>query len=433
MQGDWLIMSKKERKRKVILEDVLRGRMRLKEATSHLGVGYRQAKRQLTKYKAMGCAGLVHGNRGKSSGRRLDKEFKQQVLSCYEEQYMGFGPTFAAEKLLERDKLKVNRETLRLWLLENNLWKRHRKHKVYRQQRAARDSFGELVQIDGSDHHWFGKEEERCCLLNMVDDATSKTLSQLDEGETVEVLLKTFRCWVERYGVPQAVYVDFKNLYISAGRKKDGEWHKVLNTFERVCKQLGVQIIGARTAQAKGRVERNHAIYQDRLVKELQLRRIKTVEEANRYLKEDYLEKINKRFEKEAKSKVDAHCSVKAYGDLDQIFCWVYEREVRQDWTVQFKRKHYQVEKISGKRVKPEDKIEIRRHLDKSLSFWKGERKLVVRELEERPKRKSEGDMVKKEMSKEQKQEVRKGSPWRQYNPNWLKSKKRAQLVKVQA
>jgi len=433
MQGDWLIMSAKERKRKVILEDVLRGRMRLKEAASHLGVCYRQAKRQLAKYKAMGCAGLVHGNRGKSSGHRLDSEFKRQVLSCYEEHYMGFGPTFAAEKLLERDKLKVNHETLRLWLLENNLWKRHRKHKVYRQQREARESFGELVQIDGSDHHWFGKGEDRCCLLNMVDDATSRTLSQLAEGETTEVLLRTFRWWVERYGVPRAVYVDFKNLYISTGRKKDGEWQKDLNTFERVCKLLGVQIIGAHTPQAKGRVERNHAIYQDRLVKELQLRGIKSVEEANRYLKDDYLEKINKRFEKEAKSKVDAHCSVKAFGDLDQIFCWVYEREIRQDWTVQFERKHYQVEKISGKRVKPKDKIEIRRHLDKTLSFWKGERKLIVRELQERPKRKSKEKIVGGEKSQDQRQRVGKGSPWKRYNPNWLKPKKRVQLVKVVA
>jgi hypothetical protein len=289
------------------------------------------------------------------------------------------------------------------------------------------------VQIDGSDHHWFGKEIDRCCLLNMVDDATSKTLSQLAEGETSEVLLRTFRWWVERYGVPCAVYVDFKNIYISAGRKKSGEWQKVLNTFERVCQLLGVQIIGAYTAQAKGRVERNHAVYQDRFVKELQLREIKTVEEANRYLKEEYLEKINARFEKEAASQVDAHCSIKAFGDLDQIFCWSYEREIRQDWTVQFKGKHYQVERISGKRVKPKDKIEVRRHLDGSLSFWKDETKLVAQLLQERPKPKAEVGVEKREKKNALKQEGGKGSPWKRFNPNWMSPKKGVLLAKTVA
>jgi transposase len=431
MQGNWLIMSKKERKRKVILEDVVRGRMRLKEAAPHLGVSYRQAKRQVSKYKALGDAGLVHGNRGKAPGCSLNVQFKQQVLDCYEKNYMGFGPTFAAEKLLERNKLRVNHETLRLWLLANNLWKRHRKHKIYRQRREARQCFGELVQIDGSDHHWFGKETDRCCLLNMVDDATSKTLSQLAGGETSEVLLRTFRWWVERYGVPCAVYVDFKNIYISAGRRKDGEWQKVLNAFERVCKLLGVEIIGAYTAQAKGRVERNHGVYQDRFVKELQLRDVKTVEEANRYLKDEYLEKINARFEKEAASKVDAHCSVKAFGDLDQIFCWAYEREIRQDWTVQFKKKHYQVERISGKRVKPKDRIEVRRHLDGNLSFWKGEKKLVVQVLQERPKPKAQVGVGKREKKSPLNQESGNGSPWRRYNPNWMSPKKGVLLAKT--
>lgn len=426
MQEDMLIMSKRERKRKVILEDVIKGRISLKDAAPHLGVSYRQAKRQLSKYRALGDAGLVHGNRGKAPKSRYKADFKEQILRLYNEEYSGFGPTFAAEKLLERNNLSINRETLRLWLLETGSWKRRRKHKEYRKRRDARKHFGELLQIDGSDHHWFGKNRGRACLLNIVDDATTKTLSQLAKGETVEVLLKTFHWWIERYGVPKAVYVDFKNIYISQGRNKDGERVKLMNTFERVCALLDVEIIGAQSPQAKGRVERNHAVYQDRFVKELQLRGIKTIEEGNVYLREEYLDKINQRFEKQAASKEDAHCSVKAYGDLDQIFCWVDKRCVQQDWTFRFENRFYQIEMPRSRGVKPKDEIEIRRHLDGRFSYWYGETRLNVKTLQERPKRTIETAKSKGDKAGEPKQKRAKKSPWRQFNPNWIKRKKSA-------
>ncbi len=433
MQEDLLIMSKRERKRKVILEDVIKGRISLKDAAPHLGVGYRQAKRQLSKYRNLGDAGLVHGNRGKAPKCSHKLDFKEKILLLYNKEYSGFGPTFAAEKLLERDNLSINRETLRLWLLEEGSWKRCRKHKEYRKRRDARERFGELLQIDGSDHHWFGKDKERACLLNIVDDATSKTLSQLATGETTEVLLKTFRWWIERYGVPKAVYVDFKNIYISPGRSQNGEQVKLMNTFERVCALLDVEIIGARSPQAKGRVERNHGVYQDRFVKELQLREIKTIMEANKYLREDYLDKINKRFEKPAASKEDAHCTVKAYGNLEQIFCWVYKRQVQQDWTFQFKNQSYQIEMPRRKGVKPKDEIEIRKHLDGSMSYWHDETRLSVKTLQERPKCAQEASKKEASKSTESKQKRDEKTPWRKFNPNWIKPKKKVSPQQQQA
>ena len=317
--GDKLIMSAKERKRKVILEEVTEGLLSLTDAAPRLEVCYRQAKRIYSRYRAKGDIDLVHKSRGKRSSHSYSVGFKQDVLNVYEARYMGFGPTFASEKLLEYENIKVNAETLRLWLLEAGLWHKQRKRKLYRQRRERRQRFGELLQIDGSDHHWFGKEHPRGCLLNIVDDATSRTLSQLDHGETCKVLLTTFLWWIKLYGVPKAVYVDLKNLYVGSP-KAAGGIDTTMNVFGRMCYLLNVKIIKAYSAQAKGRVERNHGIYQDRFVKELALRGITDIESANEFLRGTYLAEVNSKFAKQPALAEDAHCSVKAYGDLEQIF-----------------------------------------------------------------------------------------------------------------
>ena len=357
--GDLLIMSSKERKRKIILEDVLKGRVSLKDAAPKLGVGYRQAKRLKAKYVKKGDKGLVHGNRGKPGNHVYDENFKQRVLSLYKDKYQGFGATFASEKLLELDGVEIKAETLRLWLLSSNLLTRQRKRKAYRKKRERRERFGELLQIDGSDHDWFGIGE-RCCLLNIVDDATTTTLSQLDTGETCKVLLSTFWLWVKRYGVPKAVYVDLKSLYVSPVKRIDNDIEKTLNVFERTCNLLGVEIIKAYSPQAKGRVERNHGVYQDRFVKELALRNIKTIEVANAFLLNDYIDKINMKFAKQPAKQENAHTRASVHGDLNQIFCWEYVRVLRNDFTVRFDNGFYQLEKAQKVRLKVKNKITVR-------------------------------------------------------------------------
>ncbi|MDQ2995031.1 MAG: hypothetical protein M3R00_08865 [Pseudomonadota bacterium] len=144
---------------------------------------------------------------------------------------MDFGPTFAAEKMEEYDNVSINDETLRLWLLGANLWQKQRKRKSYHKRRMRSKRFGELLQIDGSDHQWFGPNHPRSCLLNIVDDATVETMSQLDHGETCQVLLSTLRAWVKKYGVPKAVYVDLKNVYVSPRRKVDDDIETTMNVF----------------------------------------------------------------------------------------------------------------------------------------------------------------------------------------------------------
>lgn len=421
---DFLIMSSKERKRKMILEDVIQGRISLKDASHRLEVGYRQAKRLVKQYRTLGDAGLVHKSRGKPSGRTYPEELKKRVLTLYENKYMGFGPTFAAEKMAEDDKVFVNAETLRLWLLKENLWQKRRKRKGYRKQRTRRSRFGELLQIDGSDHHWFGENYPRCCLLNMVDDATGITMAQLDHGETCYVLLSTFLMWVKKYGVPKAVYVDLKNVYVSPRREVDDDIETTMNVFERVCSLLNVEIIKAYSPQAKGRVERNHGIYQDRFVKELKLKNIKTIDEANDYLKKVYLPKINKKFAKKPFSTEDAHCDYKAYGDLNQIFCWEYHRQIRNDFTIRFNNEFYQLGKKQPVRLRSKQDVVVHVHLDARISIWKEDHQLEYIKLKE-PKPKEITPPKKSTMTSAERSAISKKNkgktPWSQFNRSWLK------------
>ena len=254
------MISKKELRRKSILDELIRGRLKIVEASSKLCVCRKTVSRSLKRYKQGGVKGLLHQSRGKKSNRAISEKFRNQILSKYQEKYLGFGPTLASEKL-EEEGLEVKAETLRLWLKKAGLWNRHRKRKGYRSRRARRPRFGELLQLDGSIHNWFEGKEEKQCLMNIVDDATGKTLSLMDYGETTRSALSLLKWWIRDAGIPAAIYVDLKSLYVSPKslREKriqsedyvEAEW---LTHFSKACQGLGIEVIKAYSAQAKGRV-----------------------------------------------------------------------------------------------------------------------------------------------------------------------------------
>lgn len=371
---DRLIMSKKELERKSLLEGFICGKLTLDAVAKYMGVSYRQGKRIWKKYKEEKDQGLIHGNRGKIPKNAYPKAFKEGVLTIYQSKYSGFGPTFAAEKLLEDDRIAVHPETLRLWLKEEGLWHKKRKRQIYRERRERRACFGELLQIDGSIHQWFSGNESYYCLLNIVDDATGICLALLDKGETTQVLLMTLKKWIEAYGIPKAVYVDLKSVYVGLKKLRlnfdeDALFHEGFSVFEQICKKLHIEIIRAYSPQAKGRVERKHAVFQDRLVKDLKLYGINTVEEANHYL-DKFLIKINNKFAKPKESIPNAHREASIYGNLDQILCWNYKRQLRNDWTIRFNREYYQIKKDYEHLLKPGAFILIRRYLDGAIRFW---------------------------------------------------------------
>ena len=248
------------------------GSLRLSEAGELMAVSYRQAKRIWARYRKGGGKALQHGNCGQSSNRAHPEKFRQAVLRQVRERYADFGPTLAAEHLGEEDGLAVPAETLRRWMGEAGLWRRARRRQPYRQRRERKAHFGELVQLDGSFHEWLEERGRRGCLMHMVDDASSTVSCQFSWEETIWAAVGVLRGWIERYGVPRALYTDWKNVYVRAATEAEKcEGKEPLTQFGRMCGKLGIRIIAASSPQAKGRVERVHGTHQDRLVKKLRL------------------------------------------------------------------------------------------------------------------------------------------------------------------
>lgn len=393
-------MSAKERERLKIFARVKRGELQQKEAAVLCHLEYRYLRRLYQRYCEQGDRGLVHQGRGRPSNRAKTAEFKAAVLARYQERYPDFGPTLAAEKLALEGQV-VNHETLRGWLIKAGLWQKRRKRAKHRSWRERRAHFGELVQMDGSHHKWFEERARKCCLMNMVDDAQGTTLSWLAAEETIFAAMKLLWLWIDKYGIPQSLYTDKKNVYVvdeKTREKAADSGEEVETQFGRACRQLGIEIVTAHSPEAKGRVERNHGTYQDRLVKELRLAEINTIVGGNEFLHHGYCAQLNEKFAVAPRSEVDFHRSAKGY-DLASIFCIEEERTVSADWIVRFENQFYQLQPV-GKRQVAKGKVLVRRYLNGELHFWHGERDLAYTLLSERPKPKPKSKTVDKMKNK---------------------------------
>jgi transposase len=386
-------MSEEETRRAGVLKRVQSGELAQVEAAEILRISYRQLKRIYRRFRRQGAKGLVHRNAGKRSNRAKPDKERRRILALVKKHYGGgpgerFGPTLAAEHLEEDHGIQVDAETLRRWMLAEGLWSRERKRKAYRQRRLRRGHFGELVQMDGSFEDWLEERGGRGCLIHMVDDATSTGLARFEEEETTWGVAETLRAWVERYGVPRALYVDWKSVYLPAASKRQKEEGIVpVSQFGRMCQKLGIELIGANSPQAKGRVERGHGTHQDRLIKKMRLKRISSYEEANQYLADEYLEQHNGKYAVAAREMADYHISLPRGFDLEQVFCLEEERTVSPDWVVQYGSRWLQIEKQQKVRVMPGAKVAVREHRDGTLSVWLQERKLRWHEAAERPRK----------------------------------------------
>ena len=287
-----ITMSRKEVSRLEWFAKVKRKELSLRSASAKMALSYRQAKRLRKRYEAQGEAGLVHGLRGKPSNRKTDAAVRQRVLKLFQEKYHDFGATLAAEYLQEEDKVRVAVETLRSWLKQAGLYQPRRKSRGHRAWRPRREQTGELVQMDGSPHDWFGGRGPKAVLMEMVDDATGRTLSRFYEEETTVAALDLFSRYVAKYGLPQALYVDHDSIYeinreTSVEEALRGE--TPLTQFGRAMKELDVPILLANSPQAKGRVERRHGVMQDRLIKVMRLKKVNDMVAANRLLDGGFL------------------------------------------------------------------------------------------------------------------------------------------------
>jgi len=377
MEGH-LLMSAKERRRKVEFEGVVEGRMTIREVSQKLGLSYRQSRRSYKRFREEGDAGLVHRSRGRRSNSAKPEEFRQAVLERYRERYEGFGPTLATEKLAG-DGYELGHETLRRWLISDGQWRRRRKRGKHRTRRPRREHFGELVQMDGSHHEWFGAGRPRTCLMNMVDDATGTTMAMMAEQETTEVAMRLLWRWIERYGIPKALYTDKKNVFVTDREPTIEEQlagEEPMTAFGKACKKLGIQIIRAHSPQAKGRVERSNGVYQDRLVKELRLQGMTSVEQANKLLAEGFSQALNVRFGQEPASETDFHRRVPKRLNLAEVFCWEHTRTLQNDWTIRYNNRFYQILKQNRPRPKPKQKVVVRVLLDGNIQILYRDKKL---------------------------------------------------------
>ncbi len=368
-----ITMNNKEIFRLQIMEKLDDGRIGQNKASKILGISCRQIRRILKNYRQQGAKSLVSKKRGKSSNNRIGEEVRRNVLAITREKYSDFGPTFLGEKLLENHNISVSKETLRKWLIAENIWAaKNRKKARIHQMRERRDCFGELIQIDGSPHDWFEGRREKCCLLVFIDDATSKLINlRFEEVETTAGYFRTAKEYVTKYGLPMAFYSDKHSIFRVNMPGCEGA-----TQFGRAAKELGIEIICANSPQAKGRVERANGILQDRLIKEMRLRGISDIETANAYLPE-FIDQYNKKFAVEPKNSADAH--VKLSGNknenLDLIFCFKEERELSKNLELSYHNDLYQIKtKNKGYRLR-HAKVTVCEDLEGKITiFYKGEK-----------------------------------------------------------
>lgn len=384
-------MSAKEVRRAGVMERVGGGELRLVAAAELLGLSYRQTKRIHQRYRQEGARGLVHRSAGRPSNRSKPRKFREKVLRLVRQKYGGgpgerFGPTLATEHLEGEDGLKVDAETLRRWMLEEGLWSRERNRRAYRRRRERRRHFGELLQLDGSFHDWLEARGPQACLMDLVDDATGTMMCLLAEEETIWAAVDLLWAWVKKYGVPQALYTDGKNVYVREATEEEKLGGQApLTAFGRMCQKLGIRIIAAHSPQAKGRVERKHGVHQDRLIKKMRLQRIGTLEEGNDYLRRQYWAEHNRRFARPPAGPADFHTAVPQGLDLRKVFCLEEERTVSNDWVVRYNSRLLQIQKQSEFYPPAQGKVTVSEWRDGSLHVLYRGQPVAWRELAQPP------------------------------------------------
>lgn len=340
-------MNTRERHRLAIMTRVSDGLLKLRVAGEMIKVCYRQVKRIWRRYQQEGDRGLVHKGRGQVSHHSHPESDRKRAVTLCAKEYAGFGPLLASEHLAMDHRLVVDHETLRRWLISAGLWESRRKREKHRIARERRPRRGDLVQIDGSEHDWFEGRGPRAVLMVMIDDATNVTLARFYAAEDFLAACGIFERYVGLYGLPAALYPDRDSIYVCTREASLEEQlaHVGPETqFARAMRELGVDLIPAYSPQAKGRVERRHGLFQDRLVKEMRLRGICTIEAANAYLDGIFLPLINKRYTVQPKDPVNGHRTRPSAATLILALSWQEPRTVAKDWTVRWRNRKLQID-----------------------------------------------------------------------------------------
>lgn len=372
---DIIAMTQEELKRLHVIRKAIDKSITQVQAASIIGVCLRQAQRIVRTVRVSGDQGIINRSRGRISNRALPKKTKAKALRLYKEKYSGFGPTLATEKLFEIDKIKINDETLRLWLAKDGVSYKKRRKRPHREWRQRKPCFGEMIQLDGSHHDWFEGRGPKCVLMGYIDDATGRPFGKFYPYEGTLPAMGSFKCYIKEYGIPVSVYLDKHTTYKSTKKPSiEDELNNIepLSQFGRALEELKVNVIYANSPQAKGRIERLFNTFQDRLIKEMRLKGIKTIKEANKFLS-SYLPVYGKRFSVQPANNTDLHRPLSKSINLDKILCVKTARVLRNDYTIAHNVKLYQIQdSLSAKEVIVEERIDgsmLITHKNRSLRF----------------------------------------------------------------
>ena len=381
-------MSVVERRRLEVFSRVRDGGFSVVEAARLLGISERQAWRLKARYAREGDVGLVHRLRGQPSNRKTDDAVRSAVLKLYRAKYAGWGPTLACEYLTKEDGQVVGRDTLLRWLRAEGLFERRRKRGKHRSRRPRRERRGELVQMDGSWHDWFGGRGPWCCLMVLIDDATGTTWARFYARETQAAAFDAFGRYALAQGLPRALYVDRAAIYRPDPDAAAAEGNDASTQFGRAMATLGVELILANSPQAKGRVERMNGTLQDRLAKELTLRGVSDIVAANALLDGGFLTELNAKFAIQAtRKRADWHRRVTTTMKLDEVLCVHEARAVARDWCVQWRGRLLQVDAkhVGLDLPRPGRRVAVIEKLDGTLLLRHGAEALTWREVSARP------------------------------------------------
>jgi len=411
-----IIMSQEELARYEVIKRLIRREINGSDAAKLLALSLRQTKNIKARVIKEGAKGVVHANRGKPGNRRMSPEKIKKIETIVKNNYSDFGPTFAAEKLAENHQLIISKEKLRKLMIQWNLWKSKFRKRVKHKHlwRLRKDNFGEMEQFDGSYHCWFGKEES--CLLLAVDDATGKiTHARFDYNEGVVAVFKFWMEYLSKNGLPISIYLDKFSTY-KVNHKNAVDNKDLITQFERAVKELGVKLITANSPQAKGRVERMNKTLQDRLVKELRLAKVNTMEGANKFL-EEYLPRFNSKFAVVPARRVNLHRPLNEAVEarLPQVFSIQQKRVVCNDYTIRFNNKYYQLSDSQPCTVYKKDVVIIEEYLDGEIKINCKNKYLNYTELPERPKKEIDVKLVALTSEKPIQWKPPVDHPWRRY------------------
>ena len=381
-------MRQADRDRLVTLRKAKKKLITQREASEELGLSTRQVQRLLDALEERGDKAVIHGLRGKPSNRRIEEGFQRQALKILMAPvYEGFGPTLAAEYLRKKHQIEASKETVRQWMIGGGLWRR-KKEKVQQVHvwRPRRSRFGELVQWDTSEHDWLEGRGEKLYLIAMIDDATSRLFARFARHDSTVENMKLLWSYLEKFGRPLRLYTDKASLFQNTEKRRRDEPGVDQDPVEmpptqigRALQELGLSWIPAHSPQAKGRVERNFGTAQDRLVKGMRVAGVKTIEQANEYLRNDYLVWWERELTVEAANPDDAHRPLEKSQNLAASLSHVETRQVRNDYTLRWDGQLYQIERqaiVSGLRGA---NVRVEKRLDGSLAVRYGPRYLPVK------------------------------------------------------